>query len=281
MQVPYKNLHGFPFLPSFDFEQERLVAHLYGYCDESGKQEQHPVVVFNGLVDAFEPLYSFAQKWTQLLTDHELTGFHTVEALRHSQPYGIMQPGTPEDRTRDVLPFLRAIIEGVSFGIIAAVDVRAYKAPAYQLIREKFGDDPHYFAFYLAISEILRHWGINKNLTIGLCLDDDESKAIQCYKFYRKMRMSNADARQRITSICFSDDKSSPQVQAADFLCYLTRTETEKRFFNKEYPYQSLFNELNAPPEGNRRLSFRGGFYSHKELSEYMDIHIRPFVKGQ
>jgi hypothetical protein len=190
-----------------------------------------------------------------------------------------MPSGTADERAKHVQPFLREIIQGVQFGVIAAVDVKAYKETQYQLIREKFGADPHYFAFYLAVSEILRHWGISKNATIGLCLDDDEAKAIPCYQFYRKMRMSNDDARKRITSICFSDDKSSPQAQAADLFCYLTRVEAERIFFGKEYPYRILFDELNAPPSMERRITFRGGFYSYKELSEYMDVHIRPFLK--
>jgi hypothetical protein len=251
------------------------MAHLYAYCDESGKQEEHPVVVFNGVVDAFEPWRKFGDDWARLLREYELTAFHANEAVRHSQPYGTMRPGTAEQRSKDVLPFLKAIIQGIEFGIIAAVDVKAYAA-AHPLLRKKFGDDPHYFAFYLAVSEILRHWGIPRNLAIGLCLDDDEKKAIPCYQFYRKMRMSNADARRRITSICFSDDKVSPQIQAADLLCYITRVETERRFFGKEYPYRNLFEELNAPPSAEHRIRFTGGFYTHEELSEYVDVHIKP-----
>lgn len=183
--------NGFPFLPSSNpLEPERLVANLYAYCDESGKQEEHQIVVFNGLVDAFDPWRKFGDRWAKLLTDYELTEFHAKEALRHSYPYGLMPSGTADERAKHVQPFLREIIQGVQFGVIAAVDVKAYKETQYQLIREKFGADPHYFAFYLAVSEILRHWGISKNATIGLCLDDDEAKAIPCYQFYRKMRMS-------------------------------------------------------------------------------------------
>jgi hypothetical protein len=156
-----------------------FVSHLYAYCDESGKDHEHDVVVFNALVGDFRSWERLSESWTEVLRRYRLKNFHAKEALRYSQPYGAMKPGPPEERAKDVLPFVRAIVEGIELVVIAAIDVRAYKLPTLHKIRLNISEDPHYFAFYVAISQILQHPRIPRDYTIGMVLDDDEAKAIQ------------------------------------------------------------------------------------------------------
>src|ERR1700719_1591085 len=59
------------------------MAHLYAYCDESGKQDDHQVVVFTALVDNMDRWMTFGNNWRQLLRRYELTEFHAVEALKY------------------------------------------------------------------------------------------------------------------------------------------------------------------------------------------------------
>jgi hypothetical protein len=169
------------------FDEDSILAHLYAYFDESGKQEDHPVVVFSGFVDGFEAWRTFGNEWLRLLRHYRLTEFHAAKALRHSQPYGAMKRGEPEDRAKDVLPFIRAITKHLGFGVVKALDVDAYKN-ADSLIHQTYGSDPHYYAFYMAIVEILRHFEIPREYIVGLILDDDEKKAIECYRLLKKLK---------------------------------------------------------------------------------------------
>jgi Protein of unknown function (DUF3800) len=251
--------------------EKDFVPHLFCYCDESGKHNEHPIVVFNALVDGFKSWEDFSVRWAQLLNRYRLTEFHAKEALRHSQPYGTMNPGTAEKRAEDVLPFVREIVEGIAFGVIAAVDVRAYKLPTLHKLRLNISDDPHFFALYLTVSAILRRFTEPSERTVGLILDDDEEKAIRCYKFLGRMKRANPEVRQRIPSICFMDDSPSPQVQATDLFAYLCRVDAELRFLGKEHPYRALCEEFNVPRTGKERIEIAGGFYGELHLRDYME----------
>ena len=213
---------------------------------------------------------AFQVRWGNLLKHYELTAFHTVEALRYSQPYGKMKPGSAEDRIKDVLPFVREIAFGLSLGIVTAVDVEAYgkASPAFH---NTFGRDPHYFAFARAVNEILVCPEIPKDYEVGLILDDDEQKAIECYRLLKKMKLQSEQVRKRVTSICFDSDRSSIPVQASDLFAYLTRLEAQWRFHGIEYEWRPLFEALReVSPETGRHLHFAGYFYNSELLARYL-----------
>lgn len=86
------------------------------------------------------------------------------------------------------MPFVHEIVKGPELGILIAVDVAAYKA-ADRALHKRFGPDPHLFAFYLALSEIMQFFMIPPNLTVGLILDDEEKKSKLCYDLWKKLRM--------------------------------------------------------------------------------------------
>ncbi len=236
-------------LPSFESEFT-IVAHLYSYCDESGKEHSHDIVVFNALVDSFKNWEHISELWMGLLRQYQLTEFHAVEALRHSQTYGAMKPGTADQRAADVLPFVRLIVENLEFGVIGAIHVRAYKLPTLHKLRLNVSEDPHYFAFYNTIATILQHWTAPREYTTGLILDDDEEKAIECYKFLGRMKRASPEVRRRIPSICFMNDSQSPQLQAVDLFTYLCRIDAERMFLNKPNPYNILSEQFNRPSTG-------------------------------
>jgi hypothetical protein len=60
-------------------------------------------------------------RWLAELRQVGLSAWNTKKTLRHSQSYGSMKSGKPEDRLRDILPFVRAITDHVDLAV--AVDV--------------------------------------------------------------------------------------------------------------------------------------------------------------
>src|SRR5437868_6809827 len=111
-----QSLRGFPF-PPIPAEQDFAMAHLYCYFDESGKHGDHPIVCFNGFVDSFDNWRIFQQRWLYWLKHYGLKELHAVEALRYSQPYGDMKPGSAEERAKNILPFIREIAHWLALGI--------------------------------------------------------------------------------------------------------------------------------------------------------------------
>lgn len=258
----------FPIPPSW--EEDKVLAYLYGYCDESGKEHDHSIIVFSCLVDGFERWRRFGEVWAALLRGFQLTEFHASRAMRYSQQYGTMQPETAQDRARNLLPFVEAIVEGVEFGAIAAIDVAAYKSAKQKVLRSNVSQDPHYFAFFIAVSKILGHWIIPQNNTVGLILDDDEGKAIDCYRFLLRMKKVNADVRRRVTSLCFSDDRSSPQVQAADLFACLSRLRAQQTFLGKKNDYAPLCDAFDSLGLETGRIKVDSSYLRENDLDEFV-----------
>ncbi|MFI5086985.1 MAG: DUF3800 domain-containing protein [Terriglobales bacterium] len=256
------------------------MAHLYAYFDESGTEAEHPIVSLCGFIDGFQPWVEFYGKWNQLLRQYEIPALHAVRALRFTQQYGTMKPGSPEERIKEILPFIHEITNGLEMGISIAVDVNAYKS-----IRELhgvYGRDPFYFAFYVAVITILRHFEIPRRYQVGLIFDEEEAKAIQCYKFLTKLKQTYPEVKERIVSICFSDDKAHPQLQAADLFAYITRLEALSRFVGKAYQFRELFLAFQkVSPETGRHLHFAGGFYEEQALSDFLKSYRREIAKDE
>ena len=266
------SLRGFPFLPKF--EGTIVMASLYAYFDESGTERQHQIVSFSGLVDSFKSWLAFGDEWARLLREYKLSEFHAGEALRHSQPYGTMKAGTADERSRDVLPFVRLICEHVELGIVSAVKVVSDYKAAHPRLRQSFGTDPVYFAFHHAIFGILNHWGSMQQYDVGLILDDEEAKAIECYRLLKKMKLANPEVRKRVTSICFTDDKTSVQDQAADLFCYLSRIDNEQAFLGKRHPFDALCKPLRFKYP-DRRLTTSGGLFEKDYLARFIESAMR------
>jgi len=266
-------LKGFPFLPKLDDEGTIVLASLYAYFDESGTEKQHEIVSFSGLVDNMKSWMAFGDEWARLLRQYKLCEFHAGEALRYSQPYGTMKPGTAEERSKDVLPFVRLICDRVELGVVSAVKVSDYKA-SHPRLHKAFGTDPVYFAFNRAIFGILNYWGSVRQYDVGLILDDEEAKAIECYRLLKKMKLVSAEVRKRITSICFTDDRTSVQDQAADLFCYLSRIDNEQAFLGKRHPYDALCEPLRDKYPG-RRLTTGGGLFVKESLALFLQTGVR------
>jgi hypothetical protein len=256
---------GSPYIP--EPEEEPIVTALYAYFDESGHYGQHPYVIFAGLVSGFQPWTESQNQWLKELRAAGLTAWDTKLALRHSQPYGNLKRSNPEQRLSEVLPFVRAITDYIELGVSVAVDVVAYKK-APQRLRRKYGPDPHYFAFEQAIRYILNHWQIPRKYSIGLICDDHEVRAMRCYKLLRTLKRRHLEIRQRITSICFSDDKDNFPLQSADLFAHVARLEAESRFRGKPNPYNDslkrAFEYVN--PATGAHLHFEGGVFGDEEL---------------
>jgi hypothetical protein len=138
-------------------------------------------------------------------------------------------------------------------------------------MRDKVHQDPHYFALFIAVSEILIHWTSPKDCTVGLILDDDEGKAVSIYKFLTRMKKVNQDVRKRITSVCFSDDKSSVQVQAVDLFAYLAKLTSEQKFLGKSHQFQSLSEVFDVVSNGKEKIVIKGGYFQDKHLLEFAE----------
>jgi hypothetical protein len=251
------------------------MAYLYAYCDESGKYKEQSIVSYSAIVDSMEPWIAFSNKWVQLLRLHEIPALHAVNALRHSRPFGKFPKCTPEERAAQIAPFIQEITSGLALAVSISVDVDAYRRS--KTLHKSFGKDPHYFAFFMVVTAILKYFAIPNPNTVGLICDDDQQKAIRCYRLLNKMKLSIPEVKERVTSICFSDHRGAPQVQTADLFSYLSRLEAMRIFAAKPYAYQSLFNSFGNVSSTGQHLNLDTRFYADNALRAHAEGRDEAF----
>ena len=149
---------------------------------------------------------------------------------------------------------------------------RSSDAEAYSRVQElhrEFTKDPHYFAFFMVVNNLLTHISIPRKLTVGLIFDDDQEKAMRSYRLLKRLKQQIPEVRSRVTSICFSDDRDAPQVQAADLFTHLSRLEAMRIFAGVSYPYESLFHAFGAVMPTGEHLCMDARFFSEEVLRTF------------
>jgi hypothetical protein len=245
------------------------VPHLYGHFDESGKYEQHPIVSLSGLVGDFVHWQSFTAEWLRLLRDCGLPVLHATEILNPATPFGNLGSiGTHAARSAQIEPFIKSVVEKLNgVAIAVAVDAEAYSRV--QELHREFTKDPHYFAFFMVVNNLLTHISIPRKLTVGLIFDDDQEKAMRSYRLLKRLKQQIPEVRSRVTSVCFSDDRDAPQVQAADLFTQLSRLEAMRIFAGVSYPYESLFHAFGAVMPTGEHLCMDARFFSEEVLRTF------------
>ncbi len=226
-------------------QREPLMAMLYGYFDESGKQSDHPVVTFAGVCVPQLELKTFDDAWNGLLRQYGLRSLHMAKASRLREKVGdkMLRGQTADERNDSLIPFADCINDHLEVGLIQAIDVEGFKSMS-KNARAKLGnaDDPYYVAFARAMLELLRY--VHEDDRISVICDDDEDTAWDCYQHYRGIRRARADVRKRTISISFADDEHFPALQAADMVAFLARLEAKAAFYGDQYSFRRLFDHL-------------------------------------
>jgi Protein of unknown function (DUF3800) len=242
---------------------------LYGHFDESGKYGQHPIVSLSGLVGDFVRWQALTADWTRLLREYELPVLHATEILSPATRFGKLgSAATHEERTAQVEPFIKSVVHKLNgVAIAVAVDVDAYSRV--RELHRDFTRDPHYFAFFMVVNNLLTHCSIPRRHTVGLIFDDEQEKALRSYRLLKRMKRQIPEVTSRVTSICFSDDRDAPQVQAADLFACLSRLEAMKIFADAPYPYESLFRAFGAVMPTGEHLCMDARFFSAETLRTF------------
>lgn len=254
------------------------MAHIFAFFDESGKYKQHPIVSVSGLVGKYTDWIAMGNAWYQLLREYQIPCLHAVRALRIREQFGKTGcAATPDERAAHILPFISSVIENLNgLALAVTVDVKAYGKV--EALHKEFTPDPHYFAFFMAINNLLTFFSIPQRATIGLTFDDEQEKAMRCYQLLKKLKLRIPEVKDRITSICFSDDRDAPAIQAADLFAYLSRLEAMRIFANIECHYSSLFHAFgNRMPTG-KHLCMNAQFFDEDRLREFVKGEMRQIV---
>ena len=206
------------------------MAQVHFFCDESGKFSSSRYVSFCGFLGTGTQGEKLLPEWSATRLRLQVPPIH-VSAMLHpsakngwlqiSQKWGDKWPGKRDE----VIGEFATIIDKeklVCFG--AVIDVESFSKMDLPILKARSEGDPHYLAFELTVVGSLEKvlWG-DSNGTMGLVMDDDEEKAIHCYKLLKMVKAHEPKVKERVSGICFGSDDLYPGIQAADILAHESR----------------------------------------------------------
>ena len=219
---------------------------INAFFDESGKFKDHTVVTFGGIASPAVEINPFAEDWGRYLYMNGLKYLTMKEALNANRPLSEKNPALGFDaRAEALLPFIGCVRKHLQVIVGTALDVDAF-TKLLSHYHQFLGNDPFFTAFLRTLIEVLELTHPDDKLTV-IC-DDDEQMAPPMYKLYRRVKLVDSDARNKLKGLCFADDEYLFALQAADMISSLIRREADKRFFNTPYDYERLFIALTAQP---------------------------------
>ncbi len=243
--LPYEEQNlGIPWLMPSGVE---FMVTITAVFDESGKFKDHDVVSFGGIACPAVEVKAFSEEWHRCLHATGLQSLTMKEALRHNRPLSDKNPALGiAARTEALLPFIAAIRTRLQAIVGIALDVKAFtNLPSHY--HQMLGSDPFFTAFLRTVSEVLELTSPDDKITL-IC-DDEEQMAEPMYKLYRRVKLVDPDARNKLKGICFADDEYLFLLQAADFISSLIRREGGRKFFQEASDYEALFTAMVKQPD--------------------------------
>lgn len=243
-------------LLDFTRYREPFMAMFQAYFDESGKHVNEPIVTFCGVASPLSHFQNFDDEWNGILRRYDLPLLTMKKALRTSRPLSsVIRAESQSDRIEHLKPFADCIRDYLELGIAIALDVKGFKAlPSH--MKNAFaggGDNPHFMAFLQGLAGIKLY--VKPEDHVGVICDDDEETAINCFRFYRRVRYIDPVAKKNLVAISFAEDAEFPALQAADFISSLIRYEAAFAMFGERYAFRDLF--LYLVREGDPAKTFR------------------------
>lgn len=135
-------------------EGQNFMAFFRIYLDVSGAVDDSPFIVMAGYVASVTQWAEFVKEWTTILQREEISVWHMADFNGRWNEY----KGWSDERCERVYSqLIRVITTHVSVGVIAAIDVEAYrKAIVGQELGRRFGD-PYQSCVYTCITHV-NYW---------------------------------------------------------------------------------------------------------------------------
>ena len=225
------------------------------FLDESGKFKDHAVVSFSGVIGSHKAFQEFGICWAHCLQDAGIEMLTAKEAFNANRALSNENPALGEGRVSALMPFIMCIRKHLMAVRGVSVDVPAFKSLPDHYFKI-LGNDPFFTAFLRAVLDAVGFVEEGDRLT--LVCDDEKQMALSMYRLYRRIKLVEPKTRDKLSAICFADDRFLFGLQAADLVASLLRRESGKVFHGSAYDYEPLFAALVSQPDDSERISSVG-----------------------
>jgi len=222
------------------------------FFDESGKFKDHKVISIAGVASFAQEFQGFGTEWERLLRTNGLSDLSAKNVLNPNR--ALSKKNTEvglQKRIGTLLPFVLCIRKHLQVVTGVAVDVAVFrKLPSHFF--QILGHDPAYVAFLRSMLRVVEFTPSKDK--INLICDDEEQTALPFYHLYRRMKKVLPEAKEKMASISFADDRYLFGLQASDFVSSIIRQQVTKEMKRVKYDYEPLFTALTKSPEPHERL---------------------------
>jgi hypothetical protein len=244
----------------FDPAQFEIVANLHAVFDESGKQDSEHVI-FAGLIALPQRWNQLSAKWNETLRRRGLTYWRTVDAAHRNRQFTRFRHHRTELEKLAIL-LAELLCEYAASGCVSSITMQEYNLLSPET-RNRL-KNPFYAAFEFGMRGLTNADGIEPMDIFTFICDDSEEYSSESLRVYRRLRKLNPKMAERISGICFSDDRKFPGLQAADLFafCYRKRCENSlegvwreiMKRFDESFPAQTATDiTLEKPGDRNDR----------------------------
>jgi Protein of unknown function (DUF3800) len=252
------------------------MAHVFFYADESGKYPGSSCISFCGYVGNVDAWQRLANDWNGLRLKLDVPPIH-MAAMMHPDDDEEWAATKEVHRANwekfrdDTLDAFASLIQAASVACIGAVvDCDAFRDLPLVNLKNRVSD-PHYIVFEWAILRAIdRVTWADPTGALGIIVDDDEAKAMHCYALLNQLKREPALSRvkERVSGICFADDKKYIGVQAADMIAFESRN-----LMRRKAPPSPLFAKLTRQGTDQPHLF---NAYALKKLDEECSNEPEP-----
>lgn len=201
------------------------------YIDESGKFENEKCewVSMCGYIAHSSEWERIQLEWNNLILRWQVPPIHMAKiAHPEDDPEWTKVKndwGDLWDRKRgDMLAEFGGLISRVNAACVGAVvDAEHFRSLPESPLKKSY-DTPLKYAFHEVVMRgIEKTEVIDRHSPISLVIDDDRDTAHQCHFLLSALKIGFPKVRERISGICFVNDRYYPGVQAADMISYESR----------------------------------------------------------
>ena len=229
-----------------------FVGHFIIYGDEAGKLESSDYTSFCGYVGTAGEWGRVSEEWNALRVSWGVPPTHMRCIMHPERPrceswadirnkWGSDWESKRDDMLKD---FGGVIRHSHLAAMGCVVDSAHFKAMPDSVFKQQH-KNPIYLSLFTLIGDSLdRVDVIDKHLAVSLVVDDDETYAVNCYKFLASMKEQIPRFKERITAITFGNDSQYPGLQMADMLAYEARNFMVNQLIGKENPLTPLLGLL-------------------------------------
>ena len=208
--------------------------------DGSGSVDRSRYVAYGGIAGSGATWGALHETWVEILNRHGLDYLRMTEAMNWAEPWWSEKArewGSDRVARRDAIlaECVAAAQRHRLFAVGIGADVRHLRRPE-QLVAKKRT------LFQAVLLDLLKQ--LKPEHTLALMCDDEQDAAMEFYGFVNSTRKSYPDLGSKIAGICFLDDRQVTQLQLADMVAWLLRTDTERAAERPTEPRSELLVTL-------------------------------------